>query len=273
MLRLHLERIADIVRTEAEGGLAPESSFVAPVRGALRLESVSFRWPGADAALIQRLDLDIAAGERLAIVGLSGVGKSTLLKLMLGLLRPVEGRICCDGVPLDTLGVASYRAGIAALLQDDVLLSGSVGDNVSFFDLQICQERLERATRLAQIHDDISRLPMGYDSRIGDMGSMLSAGQQQRLLLARALYREPAILFLDEGTSQLDAETAAAVMKSIAALGITCIFTTHNDALAELADRVLFMGPGSCEIRQRMVPGTNKSTLGAGHGAPQQPFL
>jgi ATP-binding cassette subfamily B protein RaxB len=258
--------------TEAEAGLAAESSFVAPVRGALRLESVSLRWPGDDAALIQALDLDIGVGEKIAIVGPSGVGKSTLLKLMLGLLRPTQGRICCDGLPLDTLGVASYRAGIAALLQDDVLLSGSIRDNVSFFDLQYDAARLERATRLARIHDDISRLPMGYDSRIGDMGSLLSAGQQQRLLLARALYREPAILFLDEGTSHLDADTELLVMQSIVALGITCIFTTHHDTIAALADRVLVMGSGSWETRQRMVPGTNKSTHGAGHHA-QQPFL
>jgi ATP-binding cassette subfamily B protein RaxB len=271
MLRLHLERIADIVLTEAEPGLTTESSFRAPVRGALRLEAVSFRWPGDDAALIQALDLDIGSGERVAIVGPSGVGKSTLLKLMLGLLRPTAGRISCDGMPLDTLGAASYRAGIAAVLQDDVLLSGSIRDNVSFFDLQYCPAKLERAARLACIHDDVSRLPMGYDSRIGDMGSLLSAGQQQRLLLARALYREPAILFLDEGTSHLDADTAASVMRSIAALGITCIFTTHDDAIAALADRVLILGSGSWETRQRTVPGTNKSTLE--HGAPQQPFL
>jgi ATP-binding cassette subfamily B protein RaxB len=248
MLRLHLERIADIALTQAEAGLAAESSFVAPVRGALRLEALSFRWPGDDAALIQGLDLDIGVGEKIAIVGPSGVGKSTLLKLMLGLIKPTGGRIRCDGVPLETLGVVSYRAGIAALLQDDALLSGSIRDNVGFFDLQCDAAKVERAARIAQIHDDIVRLPMGYDSRIGDMGSMLSAGQQQRLLLARALYREPAILFLDEGTSHLDANTELSVMHSIAALGITCIFTTHHDAVAELADRVLVMGPGRWEL-------------------------
>jgi len=254
MLRLHLERIADIALTEVEPGLVVESSFIAPVRGALQLDSLTFQWPGDDTALIDNLDLDIRAGEKVAIVGPSGVGKSTLLKLMLGLLRPTTGRICCDGVPLDTLGVTSYRAGIAALLQDDVLLSGSIRDNVSFFDLQCDPVKLERATRLASIHDDITRLPMGFDSRIGDMGSTLSAGQQQRLLLARALYREPAALFLDEGTSHLDAGTELQVMQSIAALGITCIFTTHNDAVAALADRVLTLGPGTWQIRQQTVP-------------------
>ncbi len=141
---------------------------------------------------------------RVAIVGPSGVGKSTLLRLLIGLIQPSSGRIEVDGVPLDRLGIRSYRAGIAALLQDDALLSGSIRDNITFFDLTPDLAQVERAARIAHIYDDIIQLPMGFDSRIGDMGSALSVGQQQRLLLARALYREPSILFLDEGTSHLD---------------------------------------------------------------------
>ncbi len=239
MLALHLERISDIAFAEQEPGLVAQSSFTAPVRGALRAERLSFTYPGDVRPLLHDLDLNVDAGERLAVVGPSGVGKSTLLRLLVGLIRPTGGRIDVDGIPLDRLGIRSYRAGIAALMQDDVLLSGSIRDNIAFFDLAVDTAKLERATRIAHIHDDIVQLPMGFDTRIGDMGSALSIGQQQRLLLARALYREPSILFLDEGTSHLDLPTELAIMQSIADLGITCIYTTHRDATARLADKVL----------------------------------
>jgi len=251
MLTVHLERISDIALAEQESGLIAQSSFVAPVRGALRLEHVSFSYAGDDRPLLRDVDLSIATGELVAVVGPSGVGKSTLLRLMVGLIRPTAGRIEIDGVPLDRLGTRSYRAGIAALLQDDALLSGSIRDNVSFFDLALDPAKLERATRIAQIYDDVVRLPMGFDSRIGDMGSALSVGQQQRLLLARALYREPSMLFLDEGTSHLDLATELAIMTAIAELGVTCVYTTHRDAVARLADKVLSLGPDSWKLSTR----------------------
>ncbi len=250
MLALHLERISDIALAEQEPGLISQSSFVAPVRGALRLEQLSFCYAGDDRPLIRELDLAVASGERVAIIGPSGVGKSTLLRLMVGLIRPTAGRIMVDDVPLDRLGIRAYRAGIAALLQDDALLSGSLRDNVSFFDLAPDPANLERATRIAQIYDDIVRLPMGFDTRIGDMGSALSIGQQQRLLLARALYREPSILFLDEGTSHLDLATELAIMTAIAELGVTCIYTTHRGAVARLADKVLSLESNGWELRE-----------------------
>ena len=213
-------------------GARPPRAFVVHRAGARRVARgtpgfhLSRRWP----PLLHDLDLNVDAGERLAVIGPSGVGKSTLLRLLVGLIRPTGGRIDVDGIPLDRLGIRSYRAGIAALMQDDVLLSGSIHDNIAFFDLAVDPAKLERATRIAHIYDDIVQLPMGFDTRIGDMGSALSIGQQQRLLLARALYREPSILFLDEGTSHLDLPTELAIMQSIADLGITCIYTTHRDA-------------------------------------------
>ncbi|HTO59557.1 MAG TPA: ATP-binding cassette domain-containing protein, partial [Pseudomonadales bacterium] len=239
MLALHLDRIADIAFAEPEIGEDAQSPFVAPVRGRLELERIAFAYAGSTAPVLRDVDLVVDTGEWLAIVGASGVGKSTLLRVMLGLARPTAGRVCIDGAPLDRFGLRAFRAGAAALLQDDVLLSGSIRDNVTFFDASPDNERLERAARDAAIHADVVALPMGYSSRIGDMGSALSLGQQQRLLLARALYRDPALLVLDEGTSRLDPATETAIMRAIAARGITCIYTTHRESVAALADQVL----------------------------------
>ena len=241
MLALHLDRVADIAFAEPEIGEDAQSPFVAPVRGRLELERIAFAYAGSTAPVLRDVDLVVDTGEWLAIVGASGVGKSTLLRVMLGLARPTAGRVCIDGAPLDRFGLRAFRAGTAALLQDDVLLSGSIRDNVTFFDASPDNERLERAARDAAIHADVVALPMGYSSRIGDMGSALSLGQQQRLLLARALYRDPALLVLDEGTSRLDPATETAIMRAIAARGITCIYTTHRESVAALADQVLML--------------------------------
>jgi ATP-binding cassette subfamily B protein RaxB len=242
MLALHLERIADIALADPELDAYALSSFIAPVRGAVTLERAAFAYPGG-APVFADLDLTVDAGEWIAIVGPSGIGKSTLLRVLLGLARPTAGCVRIDGAPLDQLGLRSLRAGVAALLQDDVLLSGSIRDNIAFFDPSADVERLERAARDAAIHADVVALPMGYSTRIGDMGSALSLGQQQRLLLARALYREPALLVLDEGTSRLDPATELAIMRAIAARQITCIYTTHRESIAALADRVLALAP------------------------------
>ena len=248
MLALHLERVADIALAEAEAGAHAQSAFVAPVRGQLALERVGFAYPAADAPVLRDVDLAIEPGEWVAIVGPSGVGKSTLLRVVLGLAKPSSGRVRIDGAPLERLGARSLRAGVAALLQDDVLLSGSIRDNVAFFDPSPDVERLQRAARDAAIHADVVALPMGYSTHIGDMGAALSAGQQQRLLLARALYREPALLVLDEGTSRLDPATEFAIMQAIAARRITCIYTTHRDSVADLADRILTLSPNGCTL-------------------------
>jgi ATP-binding cassette, subfamily B, bacterial CvaB/MchF/RaxB len=239
MLQLHLERIADIASTEPEPGLNPESSFAAPVRGALAIRGLRFGWPDDARPLFDGIDLDVAVGEKLAIVGESGTGKSTLLRLLLGLHQPSGGCVLCDGVPLQRLGLHAWRSGVAALLQDDLLLAGTIRDNISFFDLQCDPARLERAARLAHVYDEVMQLPLRFDSRIGDLATSLSAGQAQRVLLARALYRDAALLLLDEGTSHLDAAMELAVMRDILALPITCIFVTHRHDIAELADRIL----------------------------------
>ena len=139
-------------------------------------------------------------------MGPSGGGKTTLLKIMLGLLEPTSGEVLVDGIPLQTIGVRVYREQVAAVMQEDQLLSGSIADNICFFDPGFDHERMVMCAQMAGVHDEIMAMPMAYNSLIGDMGSSLSGGQKQRVLLARALYKAPKILFLDEGTAHLDVE-------------------------------------------------------------------
>ncbi|EQD74911.1 colicin V secretion ABC transporter ATP-binding protein, partial [mine drainage metagenome] len=163
----------------------------------------------------------------------------TLAKLLLGLLEPQEGEIRIGGIELKRLGKRAYRAMLGAVLQDDTLFAGSIADNISFFDPEATPLRIEAAARLARIHDDIVAMPMGYHSLVGDMGSTLSGGQRQRVILARALYRRPKILVLDEATSHLDIATERAVNAAIQRLQITRIVLAHRPETLASAQRVI----------------------------------
>jgi ATP-binding cassette, subfamily B, bacterial CvaB/MchF/RaxB len=175
------------------------------------------------------------------IMGPSGGGKTTLMKLMLGLLEPTTGEVLIDGVPLPTIGARAYREQVAAVMQEDQLLSGSVADNICFFDPEFDHERMMRCTRLAGIHDEIMAMPMTYNSLVGDMGSSLSGGQKQRVLLARALYREPGILFLDEGTAHLDLDNERHINESLSRLSMTRVSVAHRPAISAGADRLILL--------------------------------
>ena len=189
--------------------------------------------------MIDRASVDIPAEPFVAIVGPSGAGKTTLFRLMLGLLEPQLGRIIVDGVPLGNATMAGWRRRIGAVLQDDCLLTGTIADNIAFFDPAADRDRIVEAARLAEIDADIARMPMGYDSLIGDMGAALSSGQRQRIFLARALFRDPDVLFLDEGTANLDPASETRIADMIAGLPMTRIVIAHRPALVDRADLVV----------------------------------
>jgi ATP-binding cassette subfamily B protein RaxB len=242
MLRLHGERLADIVMAEPE---PIEQCIDLPQKPPLiQARSLSFRYADGEPWVLANCDLDILAGESVAIVGPSGCGKSTLLKLLLGLLQPVAGEIRVDGMPLKQIGAANFRRTAGAVMQDDQLFAGSIGENISQFDETWDQERIEEAARRAAIHDDIAAMPMGYHSLIGDMGSSLSGGQRQRILMARALYRRPMVLILDEATSHLDVDRERLVNAAVSALSLTRIIVAHRPETIASADRVLLMEGG-----------------------------
>ena len=245
MLDLHTQRIADIALAEPESGIedaAQEEWWDEPGRGSLSLRGIRFRYADEEPWILNGIDLDVAAGESIAIVGPSGCGKTTLMKILLGMLAPQEGEIAVDGVPLRRVGVRTYRAGIAAVMQDDQLFTGSIAQNIAFFGAVEMQRVIECAS-LAGIHDDIHAMPMRYETLLGDLGNTLSGGQRQRILLARALYKKPRILLLDEASSNLDVALERRVNENIRALSMTRIVIAHRPETIAFADRVITLTP------------------------------
>lgn len=243
MLTLHSERVADIALGEEEQVQAPGLLSTQQFCGAIAVRGLGYRYGTGDAQVLADVDFSVAAGETLAITGPSGVGKSTLMKIMLGLFRPNEGAVLADGIDIVRFGLAEYRRHVAAVLQDDQLYTGTIADNISFFDSSPDAAWIEECARRAAIDDEILAMPMGFRSLIGDMGTVLSGGQKQRVLLARALYRRPRVLYLDEATSHLDPARESIINDMIRGLNITRIVVAHRKETRELADRVLRLSP------------------------------
>ena len=240
MLKLHLQRIADIVFQEEEKHLTQQYATTGDnISGAIQLNEVCYKYDESDDNILNSINLTIQPGKCLAISGASGCGKSTLLKVMVGLLEPTSGNVLIDNVPLQRLGLRTFRSQIGVVMQDDCLLSSTLVNNICFFDEHIDMEKVELVCKQAQIWDDITQMPMGLHTLIGDMGSSLSGGQQQRLLLARALYREPRIIFMDEATSHLDVKTERCINQFISDLSITRIIVAHRQETLELADEIV----------------------------------
>ncbi len=244
MLGLHAERLADIALAPPEKDTVPDSDLghLAP---SLELRDVSFRYAEGEPWVLKNASFKVEAGESVAVTGPSGAGKTTLLKIMLGLLPPTEGEVLYGGVPVRRLGLANVRRQLGTVMQDDVLLSGSLADNISFFDPQADPQRIEGCARLAQLHDEIARMPMGYQTLVGDLGSGLSGGQKQRLLLARALYKRPRVLVLDEATSHLDVGNERAVNTMLNQMKLTRLIIAHRPETIAGAQRVVQVKGGS----------------------------
>ncbi len=247
MLGLHLDRLSDIVFTQVEDIDRPDSWPMSvdqahALQGKIEVRKLGFQFGEAEAPAFQDVNFTIEAGETVAIVGPSGCGKTTLLKCLMGLLEPTEGEILIDGQPLKKL--PNYRSQIAGVMQDDQLLAGTVGDNIACFEPQVDLQRIVHCANMACIHEDIMHMPMQYNTLVGDMGTSLSGGQKQRIVMARALYRAPRILFMDEATSHLDIANESLVNQHIQQLAITRILVAHRPETVASAGRRIQLTAG-----------------------------
>ncbi len=244
MLGLHLERLSDIALADEDRSFGPSADIETGLKGGIELRNVFYRYAPSDPIILDGVSMTVQPGEHVAITGPSGGGKSTLVKLLLGLVEPDSGDVLVDSLPLSRFGYKSYHEQISAVLQEDSLFAGSLADNIALFDEQVDMQRVMAAATAASIHEEIARMPMHYETLVGDMGSTLSGGQKQRALLARALYRQPKILVMDEGTAHLDAAHEQAVNAAIGSMGITRIVIAHRRETVEAAERVLMMEGG-----------------------------
>jgi ATP-binding cassette subfamily B protein RaxB len=243
MLELHTGRVADIALAEAESRDLTAEGAAPTARFDIELRDVSARYADAEPYVLRNVSLTVEEGESVAIVGPSGCGKTTLLRVILGLLPVAEGDVLVGGVSITRLGPSTFRSLIGTVMQDDRLFSGSIADNIAFFDPAADQTHIQACAGMAAVHDDILAMPMGYHTLIGDMGTVLSGGQKQRVLLARALYKKPKILLLDEATSHLDLPREKQVSEAVRQLKVTRVIVAHRPETIATADRVITLEP------------------------------
>jgi len=239
MLSLHNERLSEIVFTEPETEMPVRRVFEQHKAVELEIKNLSYQYDPFSQPIFSNLNLTIAPGESIALIGPSGIGKTTLLKVMCGLLAPTTGDVFANNLDINKIGLNNYRLSTSCVLQEDRLFSGSIAENISCFGEDADQEWIEQCARNSNIHDEIMKMPMGYETLVGELGLGISGGQKQRLLIARALYRKPSILFMDEATSHLDINNESYINQAISNLSITRVIVAHRPSTIASADRVI----------------------------------
>jgi ABC-type multidrug transport system fused ATPase/permease subunit len=250
-----LVRVEELLATPppARGGTRELEDF----RGTVAAEGVCFAY--RDVPVLSEVDFDITAGEHVALAVPTGSGKSTLVNLLLGLYKPDAGWVKADGVALDELDLVALRRRIGVVLQDAVILHGTVRDNIAYGRADATEAEIREAARQAGADTFIERLPGGYDAAVGDEGALLAGGQRQRIALARALLGRPALLVLDEPTTHLDHAAIGVLLRELAILPAAVIMVTHDMEVAAQADRVVHLRDGRVarvERGARARPGT-----------------
>jgi ATP-binding cassette subfamily B protein len=239
------ERVADLLDEQPEI-TSPENPWrLHTVRGDVDLDRV-FADYGDGVPVLRGVDLHIPAGQRVALVGPSGAGKSTITSLLLRMMDVSQGAVRLDGVDVRRLDLAELRAQVAVVLQESVLFTGSIADNIRYGWLQATDEQVRWAARMARADEFVQRLPDGYETQVGERGATLSGGQRQRIAVARALLRDAGVVILDEATAGLDPENSTAVRAAIEDLtrGRTTIVVTHDEQVARECDRIVWIEQG-----------------------------
>jgi ATP-binding cassette subfamily B protein RaxB len=241
MLDLHAERIADIALATPEQVGTSTYSAAAGTPLVIETRGLGFAY-GIEGFAFRNVDFSVRPGETVAIIGPSGSGKTTLVKTLIGLLEPTEGTLTACGRPVREWDRAAYRGRVGVVMQDDQLFVGTLEDNISFFDPQYDPERIRRAAAAAGIAADIETMPMQYNTIVGSLGIALSGGQKQRVLLARALYRNPQVLFLDEAFDQLDLAREREITAGLRSSGLGIVIVSHRPETVASVDRIVRLG-------------------------------
>ncbi len=241
--RAHFERIADVLDSKPEQDI--QQVHTPPrLKGSIELRDVCFQYDPHTPPVLKHISLYIKPGQKVALVGRTGSGKSTLGKLLIGLITPSQGEILFDGIPLHKLHYQAVRRQFGVVLQEAFIFSGSVRANIAFNDPEMDLAHIVQAAQAAAIHEDILKMPMGYETLLSEDGSVFSGGQRQRLALARALAHRPALLLLDEATSALDVTTERAVEQNLKRFSCTQIVIAHRLSTVRNADLILVLDQG-----------------------------
>lgn len=239
LMSLHNERVSDIALHSLEKRKPNVSVCIAMRPVSLEAYNLSYRYDSQSPPIFSNLCFRIMPGESVAITGHSGAGKTTLMRVLCGLFEPDEGKVIVDGTDIQLHGVNNYHKMIGCVMQDDKLFSGSIRENICGFVEYENEDWMIECAKASYIHDVIMKMPMGYETLIGELGEGVSGGQKQRIFIARALYRKPGLLFMDEATSSLDYESECYVNKAIKQLNITRVIIAHRETTIASADRVI----------------------------------
>ncbi|WP_240761845.1 ATP-binding cassette domain-containing protein [Nitrosococcus wardiae] len=226
----------------------PSRIVLPDVEGNIRFENVYFRYGGNETPyVLENLNFEIKAGELIAIVGHSGSGKTTLAKLLVGFYGPTEGHILVDSYDMAVVDKEAYRAQIGYVMQNNLLFSGTIAENISAGDENPDGRRIEEVAKMADAHGFISKMPLGYEQIVGERGVGLSGGQIQRICIARALYHDPRLLIFDEATSALDTQSESNILKSMQDIlrGRTAVVIAHRLSTIMRADKILVLYNGA----------------------------